>query len=474
MGGAQLITHIILTLSSNYSPMSYHRSIACHDCGKMVSGSIKYHHEHECHNSRRARSIIPNSNNIPLNPIVCNGQNKKKLTLEQRQYLLTQLQTYVSTIISTQMFSMDVSLDNTILEYINWNGIDPIDTAVCFVWVSHMFLPQDYTTYLEKGFRRPANLQAAQIVALSADGKLPFVSRGNEDPSLVRDLQRITHTHMTFCQRIQESEILQKVISDSNQLDIVFDEFERFLNLGYYWNGNNFCPTMIIDLIWHASMLDNVQYNKLMIGFMGKPLTHCLEENEGEDKQQERFTVFSKHFTDYHGKEPLNIDDLNLGEEKGVFKNLEQKYLFLQREKNEKHERVERIKRNDIVRDENEKHETEERMKQYEILRQQRIQRENEEDEERAKQYEISRQHRIQREEKEEEDRMKQYDSARQQRIQKEINEEAERARQHESLRRQWIQREQEEAAKKSRQAQLDSYARDTRAQYDRSRGSSC
>lgn len=284
--------------------------------------------KHQCHFCKRKyqRYEKLEAHTEKMHPFACHGQNQQKLTLAQRQYLLTQLQRYVSTIESAHMFGVN-ALDNAILEYINWNGIDPISVAVCFVWVSHMFLPQDYTAYLKKGFTRPANLQAVQIV----DGVL-FVSKGDEDSSLIRDLQRITRTHMTFCQRIQESGILQKVVSSSNQLDMVFDEFERFLNLGYQWNGDNFCPTMIIDLVWHASMLDNEQYNKLIIGFMGKPLAHCLEENEGEEKQQARFATFQKHFINYHGKEPLNIDDCTKEEEKDVFENLEQRYLALQKE----------------------------------------------------------------------------------------------------------------------------------------------
>ena len=41
-------------------------------------------------------------------------------------------------------------------------------------------------------------------------------------------------------------------------------------------------------------MLNPDQYNALTTSFVGKPLPHCLEENESEEKQKKRYDIFLK------------------------------------------------------------------------------------------------------------------------------------------------------------------------------------
>lgn len=130
------------------------------------------------------------------------------------------------------------------------------------------------------------------------------------------ELERITRNHVVFCQRVQESGLLDKVLSNAEQLELLLKEFTRFLNLGQPWAGGNFCPTLTIDLMWHASMMSSAEYKTMSTRFLGTVLPHCLNENE--DNHQERYMDFEKRFVHYHRQLPLKIDRLILGNEDGI------------------------------------------------------------------------------------------------------------------------------------------------------------
>lgn len=251
------------------------------------------------------------------------GSNNRPLGLSERKYLLNRLKVYVDVIFdATTNLTQGTQVQDAIKQYVGWNGIDPIDKSVCFVWAREtwrMLLPQNYNDYLKKGYMRPDDFNDTwrnqQATTQNLEGE-PIM-----EESLIPDLERITYGHLEFCQRIQETGILYQIMSKPNKLELVLTEFGNFLNLGYSWTGDNFCPSMIIDLVWHASMLNNSQYNELTATFVGKSLPHCLEKNEGS-----RFDQFSKQYMNHHARRPLQNLDL-FAEEKQFGKIIHQ-YMY--------------------------------------------------------------------------------------------------------------------------------------------------
>ncbi len=213
------------------------------------------------------------------------GNNSHRLTTDDRIYLLTQLQKYVEIINRVPDFSDPIVLRDSISRYIEWDVTTPIlDASVKFIRASHMLLPQE-------------------VEAKQAGG-----------------LERITRNHVKFRKRVKESGLLEKIVLSATQLrDVLFDELTRFFNLGYQWNGDNFCPSLVIDVLWHAAMMDNQKYNELTTRFMGNALPHCLEANEDPARQVKRFDRFVKQFEYQHRRLPLTGSDLVKLDEVGVF-----------------------------------------------------------------------------------------------------------------------------------------------------------
>ena len=120
-----------------------------------------------------------------------------------------------------------------------------------------------------------------------------------------------------FCRRAKQSGLLAKAASHARQLESLFDEFGRFLNLGQPLSGGehggNFCPTLAIDLVWHAAMMNSAFYCSLTSRFLGKDivLPHCLLASE--QQHDERYVEFQRVFLHVHGTAPKQIEHLELG-----------------------------------------------------------------------------------------------------------------------------------------------------------------
>lgn len=130
-----------------------------------------------------------------------------------------------------------------------------------------------------------------------------------------KDLKRIVLEHWNFRTRAMASGLIPKAVSDPRQLLTLIDEFQMFLNLGRPIRGGNFCPSMLINLVWHASMMDETKYAAICSRFFrsNKPLTHCLEENQGDEVR--RNEQFRESFIQRFGGFPMTISDLILGEQ---------------------------------------------------------------------------------------------------------------------------------------------------------------
>jgi len=223
-------------------------------------------------------------------PFVTIGKNSHKLSLEDKMYLLDCFEQYSQLLLNVNDI---VNIDEVIEQYRNWDGVSEINNNIKFIQASHKLNPTSYKT-----------------------NKI-----SNEE---CIDLKRMVENHLIFQQRAIESGLLAKSLSNKDQLLRLFDEFELFLNLGRPWQGGNFCPSLIIDLIWHSAMMDNLKYIKLCDKFFRQTLTHCLLENE--DKHGERYQQFEQYFANQHGTQRLKIIDLVLGNDVNIITDIRQDF----------------------------------------------------------------------------------------------------------------------------------------------------
>jgi len=259
-------------------------------------------------------------------PFASIGSNHIQLNLAQRIYLLQQLAIY-SDIISLSTTLEDI--DDAVRSYLEWDGISLCSTYTKFVWASHMLLPAKYAAFIETRLR-PISLNQS----LPPNNPQIFYNINDSDIPLLKELHTITTNHLAFCKRI--TPVLDTITGSSSNISTVFEEFNRFLNLGFYWDGTNFCPSLFIDLIWHCAMMNSAAYNSLCSTFFSKILDHCLPENEGEEEKRD--AIFFKQFVYFHGRPPLTT--LNKQTSENGIAILAEKYqqqsIYLEEEKKRK------------------------------------------------------------------------------------------------------------------------------------------
>ncbi len=124
---------------------------------------------------------------------------------------------------------------------------------------------------------------------------------------MLGDGDRMVPIHGVFRERILPH--LNKALSSGDQVLRIIDDFQAFLNLGIPWRGGNFCPSLLIDLVWHSAMQNQERYVAMCTRFLGQPLSHCLVENDGNE---ERFEEFVKQFKHQHGRDHVGLSDLSM------------------------------------------------------------------------------------------------------------------------------------------------------------------
>jgi hypothetical protein len=182
--------------------------------------------------------------------------------------------------------------------YLSWDGVSLCSDQVRFVWVSHMLLPKKYASFITTR-TRPISLGQTLV----ANNPQTSHNITEKDAPLIKELAIMTSNHLDFCKRI--TPVLSAVKTNSNNIQTLFREFNLFLNLGFYWDGSNFCPSLFIDFIWHAAMTDPINYKVLCTTILGETLDHCLQMNEG--KQEERDKIFYNQFLHQHSRAPYTI-----------------------------------------------------------------------------------------------------------------------------------------------------------------------
>lgn len=81
------------------------------------------------------------------------------------------------------------------------------------------------------------------------------------------------------------------------------DDFERFLRLAPPAADTNHCPTLTIDVVWHAVLADDGFYARLCakLGVAAPP--HCVHDRSAAEDAA-RFGVFLRAFEREYGRQP--------------------------------------------------------------------------------------------------------------------------------------------------------------------------
>jgi len=106
------------------------------------------------------------------------------------------------------------------------------------------------------------------------------------------ELIRISIAQRDFARRLWEHGFCWSQSDWKN----IMEDFECFLKMGLPYYDSNFCPTLCIDFLWHASMQDKQIYRELC---PNEVIPHCsTERNPDEDLQRFEYfkEVFQMHF----------------------------------------------------------------------------------------------------------------------------------------------------------------------------------
>lgn len=106
-------------------------------------------------------------------------------------------------------------------------------------------------------------------VEVMTDATIEFRKVTHAMNSFATITPKMIANHHTFRKRAIESGLIKKATSSWRQLLDILDEFQRFMNLGQPPVGGNFCPSMVIDLVWHAAMMNGSKYIAMCHKFLG-------------------------------------------------------------------------------------------------------------------------------------------------------------------------------------------------------------
>lgn len=121
-------------------------------------------------------------------------------------------------------------------------------------------------------------------------------------------LTRIIVAQKTFVKRLFSENLL------TVDWALVMDDLEAFFCLGLPHYDTNFCPTILIDFLWHAAMQDFDLYTKLCRQSCVEIMPHCNNERS-PDEDQKRHEYFLAVFKQRFRREPYipRISDVGHG-----------------------------------------------------------------------------------------------------------------------------------------------------------------
>ncbi len=107
------------------------------------------------------------------------------------------------------------------------------------------------------------------------------------------ELDRVMLIQSLFADRIFESNLY---LCDWNA---VMDDFQSLLNLGLPYYDNSFCPSLEIDLLWHALMQNPDLYSEICNKSYGELIPNCnsdMSTDLDNNRHQYFLDVFEEHF----------------------------------------------------------------------------------------------------------------------------------------------------------------------------------
>lgn len=158
---------------------------------------------------------------------------------------------------------------------------------------------------------------------------------GKEIPN--DDLQRITEAQSSFAKRL-----LSENLHCCNW-KAVMDDFQSFFNMGLPYYDTNFCPTLVIDFLWHSLMQDPELYSQVCKQACKDIMPHCnIVRTEEEDVK--RYEYFVEVFKNLFKSAPQSFssDIYSKGDVNQIFIDLRDKELLsikLEREEQKRKER---------------------------------------------------------------------------------------------------------------------------------------
>ena len=158
----------------------------------------------------------------------------------------------------------------------------------------------------------------------SAKNLLPQLQGTEIDPI---DLKRIMTAQVTFAERLLKENLLACDWSS------VMNDFECFFQMGLPYYDTNFCPTLPIDFLWHATMQNPDLYIDICKKSTFLVIPHCSNERT-EDEDMKRYMYFLDVFQHCFNKLPYQLPSQNIithsdpiAEIKQTFINLRDKEL---------------------------------------------------------------------------------------------------------------------------------------------------
>lgn len=218
----------------------------------------------------RNYDAVPNSScKGKGNFLQCPGCNKKYKTEKKRQEHVTKAHYYLT------RHSNNLKIDQPLRTSI-------YDLAKEYVMVLHRINLADGDT-----------ISAEET--LCAKKLLPQLYDPHEPDKKINaeTLTRIIVAQKTFAKRLFSENLL------TIDWPLVMDDLESFFRMGLPHYDTNFCPTLLIDFLWHAIMQNRDVYTKLCRESCVEIMPHCNNERSAEEDQKRHeyfLEVFKQRF----------------------------------------------------------------------------------------------------------------------------------------------------------------------------------
>lgn len=123
-------------------------------------------------------------------------------------------------------------------------------------------------------------------------------------------------------QRIFSEKFLTRFPNETKvDWQLAMKDLEGFFQLGLPYQDTNFCPSLMIDFMWHSLMQTPELYEQICSKSTGHLVPHCVSARSDEE-DEERYQYFLDVFKHRHGRDVVQTSTLHVGD---ALKSLQQK-----------------------------------------------------------------------------------------------------------------------------------------------------